>query len=144
MSFIDILVGSNWTWNVELKKKAFETNILGQWFPTFFCSRTPWLALMSCFVENLSVILKLMIILRPPWDFSSTPGAGGTRTPGWKPLLYVKRGEDQFHLSMKVLLQKQGLSNWKERTWEKEKKISAIYYRGHFYKTLSRLYWRPE
>ena len=70
---------------------------LYQRIPTFFCSRTPkqnrynsrtpeW-ALVLCFNENLSVILKQMIIWRTPWDFLFTPG--GTCTPGWKPLLYI-------------------------------------------------------
>ena len=38
----------------------------------------PTLALVSCFIENIGVILKLMIIWRTPCDFS--------RTPGWGPL----------------------------------------------------------
>ena len=59
------------------------SNCLEQWFPTSFCSRTPKQkktrvpfcdrALLSCFIENLSVILELAYPLRfftYPWGYA--------------------------------------------------------------------------
>ena len=69
---------------------------LEQWFPTFFCSRTPMQKKNKNRVPlsgHLRVVsLKILVLFlnwRTPWDFSRTPG--GTSTPGWEPLLYTDK-----------------------------------------------------
>ena len=78
------------TW---FKVTRFEITVF-QWFPTFFCSRTPMQKKNKNRVPlsgHLRVVsLKILVLFlnwRTPWDFSRTPG--GTSTPGWEPLDYT-------------------------------------------------------